>query len=211
MYTNHCVFIVFALLCTTFLTAWPARADDTIRCESRNYRYQYCRARTDNRVSLVRQRSQTRCRLNDNWGYDRNGVWVDRGCSADFKVGRGGNNKNKDKNAVIAAGAAIAGIALIAALASQSDSHGNDVSSWAVGTFNGYDEVERADVQITVLPGGSVRGYAGGHQFTGTLDGQRLALGRYSFRVERSGNGFVATDERDSYHRVMFRRVGSGY
>ena len=64
----------------------PARADErTNTCESRNFRYSYCRADTDNRVTITRQRSSTRCRMWDNWGYDGRGLlWVDRGCRARF-------------------------------------------------------------------------------------------------------------------------------
>jgi hypothetical protein len=29
--------------------------------------------------------------------------------------------------------------------------------------------------------------------------------------VDRQGNGFVAVDERDSSHRVVYRRSGGGY
>ena len=45
------------------------------------------------------------------------------------------------------------------------------------------------------------------------LDGTRLQAGRHAFRVSRSGNGFLAVDERDSGHRVVFQRSydGGGY
>jgi Protein of unknown function (DUF3011) len=39
-------------------------------------------------VRLVRQRSDTDCILGRTWGYDPRGIWVDRGCRADFEVGR---------------------------------------------------------------------------------------------------------------------------
>ena len=63
----------------------PARAAETIRCESYNMGYRFCRVNTDNRVELVRQISGTECRENRNWGYQSNGVWVNRGCGADFR------------------------------------------------------------------------------------------------------------------------------
>ncbi len=37
---------------------------------------------------MVRQFSRSACRQNDTWGYDARGIWVDRGCGADFEVGR---------------------------------------------------------------------------------------------------------------------------
>lgn len=125
---------VSALVALAIVAPPPAFASRTIRCESDKYRYHYCRVDTDNRVELTRQLSSTRCRQGDNWGYDRRGVWVDRGCGAEFRVGRDGGGSN-----TAAAVAAIAGVA----------AHGNkdsDVTSWAVGTFRGYDEREGTDV-----------------------------------------------------------------
>ena len=190
------------------LSALPARADETIRCDSSGYNYRYCRVNTDNQVELVRQHSSVNCRHNRSWGYDSRGVWVDHGCSADFRVGRGGNNNSKTI-------AAVAGIAIIAALVANSNSKSKqsaeEVSSWAVGTFTGYDENERTDVELTILPGGSVSGRAGSSSFGGSLNGYRLEAGRQIFQLARSGNGFTATDERNASHRVFFQRTSSGY
>ncbi|HUU32547.1 MAG TPA: DUF3011 domain-containing protein [Vicinamibacterales bacterium] len=190
------------LICATLLPAWPAAAQETLRCESRNHRYQYCGADTDNQVRLSRQISTIRCRQGDNWGYDRRGVWVDRGCQAEFRVGKGGG-AGKD---VAVAGALIAGVAIAAAIAANRDRQG-EVSSWAVGNFRAYDALEDSDVDIDVAPGGAVDGHAGGARFTGRLESTRLELGRYRFRVTRSGNGFLATDESDAGHRLVFRRA----
>jgi len=198
-------FIAIACLLSIGLPAVPARADQTITCESRNFRYSYCRADTDNRVTLSRQRSSTRCRLWDNWGYDSRGVWVDRGCAAEFRVGRDGG---VGKEAAIA-GAAVAGIAIAAAIAANKNHHDDGVPSWGIGTFRGYDEQERADVELTIQPGGSVTGFAAGSSFTGRWESDSLQAGRKRFRVERSGNGFVAT-ETGSNNRIFFRRSGGG-
>lgn len=187
--------------------ALPAGADErTITCESRNYKHSYCRADTDNRVSLVRQNSRTRCQLWDNWGYDARGVWVDRGCAGEFRVGKGGGSGEA------AAAGAVAGAAILAAILASKhhDNHSDAVPSWAVGTYRGYDDVEGTDVEVTIYPSGSATGYAGTHQFTGRWDDDRLQAGNYRFRVERSGSGFRAVDERDGNHRIMFRRSGGG-
>lgn len=193
----------------------PARAEETIRCSSDNCNYRYCRFNTDNRVELVRQRSSANCRQDRSWGYDRRGVWVDRGCDADFRVGyrdygsdhRHGNNSDK-----VVAGAALAGLAAIVALsANKAHAEQKDVQGWAVGTLTGYDEYERTEVPLTILPGGNVTVRAGRTDFTGTFADPKLETGRHRFRVERSGNGFIATDERDSNQRVVFQRTGSGY
>jgi hypothetical protein len=60
----------------------------TVTCSSENGRRQYCEADTRGSVRLVRQFSRAACRQNETWGYDSRGIWVDRGCGADFEIGR---------------------------------------------------------------------------------------------------------------------------
>jgi hypothetical protein len=189
----------------------PVFASQTIHCKSDRYRYRYCRVQTDDHVRLERQRSQPDCRRGYSWDYDRYGVWVNHGCEADFRVGRGGSDDHRDK--ALAAGAAVAGIAVIAALAAQGNKgqQSSDVPSWAVGTFTGYDSRVGSDVELTILPGGSVSGHGGATSFDGRFADSVLRTERHAFRVERQGNGFVAIDERDASHRVSYRRSGGGY
>jgi len=189
----------------------PSFASQTIHCRSDDYRYRYCRVETDNNVRLERQRSHTDCRQGYSWDYDRYGVWVNHGCDADFRVGRGGSHDSRDK--ALAAGAAVAGIAVIAALAAQGNKgqQSSDIPSWAVGTFSGFDSRVGTDVELTILPGGSVSGHAGGTSFDGRFADSVLRTDRQAFRLERQGNGFVAIDEHDANHRVTYRRSGGGY
>jgi Protein of unknown function (DUF3011)/Ricin-type beta-trefoil lectin domain len=63
----------------------------TMYCASDDGRRNYCNADTRNGVTLVRKRSDAACIEGRTWGYDRRGVWVDRGCRADFALGRGNN------------------------------------------------------------------------------------------------------------------------
>jgi len=63
----------------------------TIYCASDDGRRNQCNADTRNGVTLVRQRSDAACVEGRTWGSDRRGVWVDRGCRADFALGRGNN------------------------------------------------------------------------------------------------------------------------
>ena len=55
-------------------------------CESHDNRYRHCPALIRREARLVRQLSNNLCVHNRSWGYDRNGVWVDRGCRAEFEV-----------------------------------------------------------------------------------------------------------------------------
>lgn len=58
-----------------------------ISCTSDNGRRRVCPADTSRGVVLVKEYNRGVCVQGRTWGYDRNGIWVDRGCSADFRVG----------------------------------------------------------------------------------------------------------------------------
>ena len=61
--------------------------EQVVRCESRSDDDQYCPGRIGRgRVEIQRQLSRSACRFNASWGYDRNGIWVNQGCRADFAV-----------------------------------------------------------------------------------------------------------------------------
>lgn len=62
---------------------------DVFRCESNDGRWQQCRVDTRGGVELVRQLSRTACIRGDTWDVDHQGVWVARGCRAEFRT-RGG-------------------------------------------------------------------------------------------------------------------------
>ncbi len=66
----------------------PRRDVVIVSCASFEGRRTFCEANTRNGVILLRQRGERECRQGENWGYDRRGIWVDRGCRADFEVAR---------------------------------------------------------------------------------------------------------------------------
>ncbi|MDG4554013.1 MAG: DUF3011 domain-containing protein [Candidatus Competibacter sp.] len=104
--------------------------DATVRCESTDQGYRYCRADTRDGVQLYRQLSKNACRYNDTWGYDRRGVWVDRGCRGDFQLytgasGGDGNRKDKNNTAAIVGGVIALGV-LGAVLAERNKENGPD-------------------------------------------------------------------------------------
>ena len=55
-------------------------------CESRGGRYNFCGVGNAGQVQIRRQLSDTRCLQNSTWGYRNGGVWVDRGCRAEFVI-----------------------------------------------------------------------------------------------------------------------------
>ncbi len=198
-----CVSVCLALILP--LPPLASAAERTIRCDSHNFGYKYCRVDTDNKVVLVDRHSLFGCKEGRSWGFDSRGVWVDKGCSAEFRVGRAGGHDKAVAGAVI-------GLAALAAIASsRHKQESSEVASWAVGTFRGRDDREQVEVEVTVLPGGKVNGHAGEHAFAGALEGDHLQAGKKQFRISRQDNGFVAVDLQDDQHRVLFQRVGSGY
>ena len=58
-----------------------------VTCASEDYKYNYCRVSTNNQVRLVNQASAADCIENETWGYDNGGIWVDKGCRAEFSLG----------------------------------------------------------------------------------------------------------------------------
>jgi len=61
---------------------------NVITCASNDGRRTFCEADTRNGVALLEQHGNSPCRQGSTWGYDRRGVWVDRGCRADFEIRR---------------------------------------------------------------------------------------------------------------------------
>ena len=91
-----------------------AKAADVV-CTSTNYQYSYCGAGIGKGRPLVAdQYSKAPCDFGRSWGYDRQGIWVDRGCAARFKYSSGGGGT---------AGALIVGGIIGAMLASGGDNH----------------------------------------------------------------------------------------
>jgi hypothetical protein len=66
------------------------RGTQTMRCESDDDRRRVCNVDTRGGVQLVRQLSRSPCIEGRTWGQSRDGVWVDRGCRAEFSVSGGG-------------------------------------------------------------------------------------------------------------------------
>src|ERR1700760_2861467 len=55
-----------------------------VTCASDDMKRHLCRVDTSRGVTMVNQRSGSPCVQGQTWGYSRSGIWVDRGCRADF-------------------------------------------------------------------------------------------------------------------------------
>lgn len=84
-----------SVLAAAFVVWISASANDAfgeqrlMQCDSSGYRYQYCPADTQGRVVLLQEVSTGNlCRQGRGWGFDNNGIWVDKGCRGKFSYGR---------------------------------------------------------------------------------------------------------------------------
>jgi hypothetical protein len=62
----------------------------TVTCSSMDGQRVFCAADTRDGVHLVRQVGDTRCEEGLTWGYTDRGIWVDRGCRAEFALSAAG-------------------------------------------------------------------------------------------------------------------------
>lgn len=67
-----------------------AQGVSTLTCSSDNGQRVSCPANTRGGVRMVRQLSGSPCQEGSTWGYDARGIWVDRGCRAEFEIMGGG-------------------------------------------------------------------------------------------------------------------------
>jgi hypothetical protein len=70
----------------TYRDRGPSQAMKTVVCESVGSQRSYCRADTRFGVNLTRQISGNNCIANRTWGFDGKGVWVSKGCRAEFAL-----------------------------------------------------------------------------------------------------------------------------
>lgn len=63
------------------------RGYQVIRCESINNRPNFCRVPGGVRQAGIQRRlSRAGCQYNYSWGFQRDGIWVENGCRAEFRV-----------------------------------------------------------------------------------------------------------------------------
>jgi Protein of unknown function (DUF3011) len=117
--------------------AGGAAAQDTVRCESQNGQYRSCSVNTSGGVTLSRQLSSQGCWQNDTWGYDRNRIWVNRGCRAEFRVGSYNSHNGNDGAKV--AGALALGVIAAAAIANHDKHDDNHYDNNHNDRYNNYN------------------------------------------------------------------------
>ncbi len=156
--------------------------NQTVICSSRNNQYAYCRANTGNQVTMRRQISSSACQEGRTWGYDNNGIWVDKGCRAEFVVGAAYGDINNQNSS-------------------------GAVPAWAVGNFQGTNLRDHTGSTIAISPTGEVIASWAGQTHTGRINGNIMNLGNLEFAVYQKGNGFQTTLRSDHSNQVLFRRI----
>jgi len=87
LFCRSCSAALTGVIAFSMIVVPQASANERhITCGSKNYGYNYCRVYTGGRVRLIHQLSHKSCSEGRTWGYDSQGVWVDKGCRADFVV-----------------------------------------------------------------------------------------------------------------------------
>lgn len=163
-----------------------AEAQQTVRCESQGGAYRSCPVSTSGGVSLTRQLSREGCWQNDTWGYDRNRIWVTRGCRAEFRVGGRSDNNNGAK----VAGALVLGAIVAGAIAEHNDDHRNNHrNDWDNDRYNGS------------YNGNYDYGYGDGYYGNGNNWGREFTCSSKDGRTEWCGN--VGRRERVEIRRQL--------
>ena len=93
-WTSWCFRRTFCLVTLSvvsmLLTSVAARAQDrgqgAIICSSDDGQRTFCDADTRDGVRFIRQLGDVRCAEGSTWGFTERGIWVDRGCRAEFEV-----------------------------------------------------------------------------------------------------------------------------
>ncbi len=182
----------------------PLLADSRyITCSSRDSQYTYCRAHTEDRVSLSRQLSSNQCIEGRTWGYDRHGIWVDRGCRAEFTLGRSGYREYN--------GGGYGDYGDYRERShgdyrDHSDRDNGNIPGWIIGRFSGKNDRDNTPASIRVKRNGDVTARWAGKQHAGHFDGRNLHVGDSHFIVKQRRNGFETILRRDHGNRVRFYR-----
>jgi len=204
MNSNISFKVFFITGAALLLFSQPLWADSRyITCSSRDSQYTYCRAHTEDVVQLSRQLSSTDCIEGRTWGYDRHGIWVDKGCRAEFTIGRSGYREYNERG-----------------YGNYDDhrerSHGDykdyskkghgNIPGWIIGHFSGKNERDHTAASIIVNQNGEVTARWSGQQHTGYFDGRNLRIGDRDFIVKQKRNGFETILRQDHSNRVLFYR-----
>jgi hypothetical protein len=166
-----------------------SRGQRIVRVQSHNNRYLYQRVNTGGYVRLYRQLSGGSAREGRDWGYDRRGIWVNNGLSAEFLVGRPGP------------------------ISSPAVPDSRRPPAWAIGTFRGRDSERKATITLTIRADGSVRhrtDYDSDKRTvnqSGSYRDGRLVFDSARLDLDRAGGGIRTTETGGRRGRITYQRI----
>jgi hypothetical protein len=181
-----------------------------VTCESKNDKYQYCSANTANEVRMMRQISDVRCEQGKSWGYDKQGVWVDHNCAAEFEVGRSGPSTSEKVMAGATAGVAILQAMLAGsqpAAAAPAAAAVTSAAAFPGGTFQATHPKSGQQYYLTVDGAGSVEGRVNDKAFFGKVKGNQIYVGAAAFSFRPDGDGVLVYQAGKESEGVRFTRV----
>jgi hypothetical protein len=186
----------------TAATSTAASATATsVTCESVGDQGKRCKIGDTGKVSvkLQKQLSRSPCTEDDTWGVDTHSLWVTGGCRAVFTV---------TPNAT-AAVSANEGNAWNQPTSGDNSELGNAaalVPSWLVGSFNGYNPLYDAGMQLTISRDGKVSAFVEGARLNGWYQEGTMVLGGVEYAVRRDQNGFRTIQNNDPGNQVVYTR-----
>ncbi|MFO1435788.1 MAG: DUF3011 domain-containing protein [Gammaproteobacteria bacterium] len=185
-----------------------------VTCESVGQEGKRCKIGDTSKASvrLVQQLSRTACTQDDTWGVDNYSLWVTGGCRGVFEVttrsaagstssvGSTSNNGWNDPNAATDAN----GDSSSSSVGATSNAA---IPSWLVGTFNGYNPLYDAGMQITINQSGKVQATVQGTKLSGWYEEGKMVLGGVEYTVRRDQNGFRTIQDNDPGNQVIYTRA----
>lgn len=86
VWVDHGCRAEFIIGSTTKVEPSSVPLDTSVICESEDGKRRSCKADTSAGVQIVRSLSDSDCGYRREWGYDKDGIWVSKGCRAEFVV-----------------------------------------------------------------------------------------------------------------------------
>jgi hypothetical protein len=81
-----------------------------------------------------------------------------------------------------------------------------NVPNWAVGSFSGYNQTTRSNINLTVTPDGQVIAFADGVKVTGKIENNVLKTGIVSYRIFPTRDGFMTQQIGNENNVVNYQR-----
>lgn len=175
---------------------------ERMRCKSTNYKYNFCRSGQPIVRASVRDRKSDRpCIEGRTWGYQRNGIWVNHGCDADFEIQTWGDSGGGWGGSGGSGGSWGGG--------GWGGSGGSweAVPGWAVGTWRSERQINGAYHTVTVYPNGSATWTFRGGRLSGQWRGRDEIQLYNNTTLDFDGEGSRVRIELPRYGRNNFRRV----